>query len=77
MAAIDGGSSAVSKLTGEVCRPKAVSAFKVVGQGHDLQQASTRNTPAGVYPAVLVTYESLVPKGLDSGRPRSPCPSTL
>lgn len=56
MAAIDNGNGPV-KLTGESAG-KAVSAAKVVGQGHDLQlELQYKNTPAGVYPAVLVTYE--------------------
>lgn len=67
MAAIDNGNGPV-KLTGESAG-KAVSAAKVVGQGHDLQlELQYKNTPAGVYPAVLVTYEIACSKGQDSGK---------
>lgn len=67
MAAIDNGSGPV-KLTGESAG-KAVSAAKVVGTGNNLQlEMQYKNTPAGVYPAVLVTYEIVCSKGLDSSK---------
>lgn len=67
MAAIDNGSGPV-KLTGETAG-KAVSAAKIVGTGNNLQlELQYKNTPAGVYPAVLVTYEIVCSKGLDTGK---------
>lgn len=67
MAAIDNGNGAV-KLTGESAG-KAISAAKVVGQGNDLQlELQYKNTPAGVYPAVLVTYEIVCSKSEDSAK---------
>ncbi|MGK2309824.1 phosphate ABC transporter substrate-binding protein PstS [Cutibacterium sp. V947] len=67
MAAIDNGNGPV-KLTGESAG-KAVSAAKVVGQGNDLQlELQYKDTPAGVYPAVLVTYEIACSKGQDAGK---------
>ncbi len=67
MAAIDNGSGPV-KLTGESAG-KAVSAAKVVGTGNNLQlELQYKNTPAGVYPAVLVTYEIVCSKGLDPAK---------
>ncbi len=65
MAAIDNGNGPV-KLTGESAG-KAVSAAKVVGSGNNLQlDLQYKDTPAGVYPAVLVTYQIVCSKGLDA-----------
>ena len=67
MAAIDNGNGPV-KLTGESAG-KAISAAKVAGQGNDLQlELQYKDTPAGVYPAVLVTYEIACSKGQDAGK---------
>ncbi|MDO4412822.1 phosphate ABC transporter substrate-binding protein PstS [Cutibacterium sp.] len=67
MAAIDNGNGPV-KLTGESAG-KAVSAAKIVGQGNDLQlELQYKDTPAGVYPAVLVTYEIACSKGQDAAK---------
>lgn len=65
MAAIDNGNGPV-KLTGESAG-KAVSAAKVVGSGNNLQlDLQYKDTPPGVYPAVLVTYQIVCSKGLDA-----------
>ncbi|WP_130866198.1 phosphate ABC transporter substrate-binding protein PstS [Acidipropionibacterium timonense] len=67
MAAIDNGNGAV-ELTGETAG-KAVSAAKAAGEGNDLKlDLQYKDTPAGVYPAVLVTYEIVCSKGLDSAK---------
>lgn len=67
MAAIDNGNGPV-KLTGETAG-KAVSAAKVVGTGNNLQlELQYKDTPAGVYPAVLVTYQIVCSKGLDPSK---------
>lgn len=66
-AAIDNGAGAV-KLTSESAG-KAVSSAKPAGRGNNLQlDMQYKNTPAGVYPAVLVTYEIVCSKGLDPAR---------
>lgn len=66
-AALDNGNGPV-KLTGESAG-KAVSAAKVAGSGNDLQlDLQYKGTPAGVYPAVLVTYEIVCSKYSDSAK---------
>ncbi|AXE37927.1 phosphate ABC transporter substrate-binding protein PstS [Acidipropionibacterium virtanenii] len=63
--AIDNGNGPV-KLSGESAG-KAVSAAKSAGAGNNLQlEMQYKDTPAGVYPAVLVTYEIVCSKGLDA-----------
>jgi phosphate transport system substrate-binding protein len=63
--AIDNGNGPV-KLTNESAG-KAVSAAKTAGAGNNLQlEMQYKDTPAGVYPAVLVTYEIVCSKGLDA-----------
>lgn len=63
--AIDNGNGPV-KLSGESAG-RAVSAAKSAGAGNNLQlDLQYKDTPAGVYPAVLVTYEIVCSKGLDA-----------
>lgn len=64
MAKIDNGAGPV-ELTGESAG-KAVSAAKAAGNGNDLRlEMQYKDTPQGVYPAVLVTYQIVCSKGLD------------
>lgn len=62
-AAIDSGRGAVALSAASVAA--AVDAAKVAGSGNDLRlELAYTNLPAGVYPAVLVSYEIVCSKGL-------------
>ncbi len=64
---IDNGGGAV-ELTGESAG-KALTAAEVAGEGNDLKlKLDYATKEAGVYPAVLVTYEIVCSKGLDADK---------
>ena len=65
MAQIDNGSGA-TELTAETVA-KAVTEAEVKGSGNDLAlSVKYKDTSAGAYPALLVTYEIVCSKGLDA-----------
>jgi phosphate transport system substrate-binding protein len=67
IAQIDNGSGAV-ELTGESAG-KAVAAAESAGEGNDLRlKLDYATKEPGVYPIVLVTYEIVCSKGLDSAK---------
>jgi phosphate transport system substrate-binding protein len=67
VAQIDNGGGAV-ELTGESAG-KALTAAEVAGEGNDLKlKLDYATQEAGVYPAVLVTYEIVCSKGLDADK---------
>ncbi|GLY13422.1 phosphate ABC transporter substrate-binding protein PstS [Kineosporia rhizophila] len=67
VAKIDNGGGAV-ELTGESAGA-ALTAAEVVGEGNDLKlKLDYATKEAGVYPAVLVTYEIVCSKGLDADK---------
>ncbi len=67
VAQIDNGGGAV-ELTGESAG-KALTAAEVVGEGNDLKlKLDYATKEAGVYPAVLVTYEIVCSKGLEADK---------
>lgn len=70
MAALDNGAGAV-ELTGESAG-KALDAAKITGTGNDLRmEMQYAKTPAGVYPAVMVTYNIACTTGTPLGAANS------